>query len=79
METINTNTRTHTERQRQTQREYIQNLHVEYYREIYLFCCTKLNSRWKLEVSIKLDTLNLEEEKVGVTLELIDTRKYFLT
>jgi hypothetical protein len=36
----------------------------------YLSPCTELKSKWMKDLSIKLDTLNLEE-KVGKNLELI--------
>jgi hypothetical protein len=44
----------------------------------YLSPCTKLNSKWIKDFNIKPDTLNLIEEKVGKSLELIDTRGNFL-
>jgi hypothetical protein len=44
----------------------------------YLSPCTKLKSRWIKDFNIKLDTLNLIEEKVGNSLELIGTRDNFL-
>jgi hypothetical protein len=40
--------------------------------------CTKLNSKWIRGLSIRLNTLNLIEEKVGHSLELIGTGKDFL-
>ena len=44
----------------------------------YLSPCTKLKSKWIRELNIKPDTLNLIEEKVGSTLERIDTGDCFL-
>jgi hypothetical protein len=40
--------------------------------------CTKLKSRWIKNLNIKSDTLNLIEEKVGKSLELIATGGNFL-
>jgi hypothetical protein len=40
--------------------------------------CIKLKSKWIKDFSIKLDTLNLIEEKVGKSLELIGTGGNFL-
>ena len=37
----------------------------------YLSPCTKLKSKWIKDLNIKPDTLNLIEEKVGKSLELI--------
>jgi len=37
----------------------------------YLSPCAKLKSKWIKDLSIKPDTLNLIEEKVGKSLELI--------
>jgi hypothetical protein len=37
--------------------------------EPYSSPCTKLKSKWLKDLNIKLDTLNLIEEKVGNTLE----------
>ena len=37
--------------------------------------CTKLKSKWIKELNIKPDTLNLREEKVRKSLELIGTGK----
>ena len=39
----------------------------------YLSPCSKLKSKWIKDLNIKLDTLNLIEEKVGKSLELIGT------
>jgi hypothetical protein len=39
--------------------------------EPYLSPCTKLKSKWIKDLSIKPGTLNLIEEKVGKSLELI--------
>ena len=39
----------------------------------YLLPCTKLKSKWIKDFNIKLNTLNLKEEKVGSSLEFIDT------
>ena len=44
----------------------------------YLSPCTKLKSKWIKDLNIKPDTLNLIEEKVGKSLELIDTGGNFL-
>jgi hypothetical protein len=44
----------------------------------YLSPCTKLNSQWIKDLNIKPDTLNLPEQKVGNTLELISTGDNFL-
>jgi hypothetical protein len=44
----------------------------------YLLSCTKLNSEWIKDLNIKLDTLNLKEEKVGKSLELNGTGGNFL-
>ena len=44
----------------------------------YLSPCTKLKSKWMKDLNIKPATLNLIEEKVGSTLERIDTGNYFL-
>ena len=44
----------------------------------YLSHCTKLKSNWITDMSIKPDTLNLIEEKVGNTLEYNGTGKNFL-
>ena len=39
----------------------------------YISPCTKLKSKWIKDFNIKLDTLNLIEEKVGNSLEHIST------
>ena len=39
---------------------------------------TKLKSKWIKDPHIKLDTLNLIEEKVGKSLKHIGTREHFL-
>jgi hypothetical protein len=44
----------------------------------YLSPCTKLKSKWIKDLNIKPDTLNLKEEKVGKSLELIGTGGNFL-
>jgi hypothetical protein len=44
----------------------------------YLSPCTKLKSKWIKDLNIKPDTLNLIEEKVGKSLELICTGGNFL-
>ena len=44
----------------------------------YLSLCTKLKSKLVKDLNIKLDTLNLTEEKVGNFLELTGTRDKFL-
>ena len=44
----------------------------------YLLLCTKLKSKWIKDLNIKPDTLNLIEEKVGKSLELIGTGGNFL-
>ena len=44
----------------------------------YLSPCTKLNSKWIKDLNIKLNILNLIEEKVGNTLECIGTGDKFL-
>jgi hypothetical protein len=44
----------------------------------YLSPCTKLKSKWIKDLNIKSDTLNLIEEKVGKSLELIGTGGNFL-
>ena len=46
--------------------------------ELYLSPCTKLKSKWIKDLNIKPATLNLIEEKVGSTLERIDTEDHFL-
>jgi hypothetical protein len=40
--------------------------------------CTKLKYKWIKVINIEPDTLNLIEEEVGKSLELIGTQKYFL-
>ena len=44
----------------------------------YLSPCTKLKFKWIKELNIKPDTLNLIEEKLGKSLELIGTGGKFL-
>jgi hypothetical protein len=44
----------------------------------YLSPCTKLKSKWIRDLNIKPDALNLIEEKVGKSLELIGTGGNFL-
>ena len=44
----------------------------------YLSPCTKLKSKWIKYLNIKPNTLNLIQEKVGKSLELIDTGGNFL-
>lgn len=44
----------------------------------YLLPCRKLKSSWIKDLNIKPDTLNLIEEKVGKSFELIDTGRNFL-
>jgi hypothetical protein len=44
----------------------------------YLSPCTRLKYKWIKELNIKPDTLNLTEEKVGKSLELIGTGRDFL-
>ena len=44
----------------------------------YLSPCTKLKSKWIKDLNIKTATLDLIEEKVGSTLELIGTGDHFL-
>jgi hypothetical protein len=44
----------------------------------YLSLCTKLKSKWIKDINIKPDALNLTEEKVGKSLELIGTGENFL-
>ena len=39
----------------------------------YLSLCTKLKSKWIKDLNVKPDTLNLIEDKVGDSLELIGT------
>ena len=45
---------------------------------LYLPPCTKLNSTWIEDLTIKLDTLNLTLDKVGKCLELIGTPYEFI-
>jgi hypothetical protein len=40
--------------------------------------CTKLKSKWIKDLNIKSDTLNVIEEKVGKSLEVIGTGRNFL-
>ena len=42
----------------------------------YLSPCTHFKFKWIKELNIKPDALNLIEEKVGKSLELIGTRKF---
>jgi hypothetical protein len=44
----------------------------------YLSSCIKLKSKWIKDLKIKPDTLNLIEDKVGKSLELIGTEGNFL-
>jgi hypothetical protein len=44
----------------------------------YLSPCRKLKAKWIKDLNIKQDTLNLIEEKVGKSLELIGTGGNFL-
>ena len=44
----------------------------------YLSLCTKLKFKWIKDLNIKLDKLNLIEEKVGKSLELIGRGGNFL-
>jgi hypothetical protein len=44
----------------------------------YLSFCTKLKSKWIKDLNLKLDTLNLIDEKVGNILEHIGTVDNFL-
>jgi hypothetical protein len=46
--------------------------------DLYLPPCTKLNSKWSKDLKIKPYTLNLVEEKVRNSLELIDIENSFL-
>jgi hypothetical protein len=46
--------------------------------EPYLSPCTKPNSKWIEDLNIKPDTLNLMEEKVGISLKHICTWEIFL-
>jgi hypothetical protein len=45
----------------------------------YLSPCTKLKFKWIKDLNIKPDTLNLIEEKVGKSIELIGTGGNFLS
>ena len=45
----------------------------------YLSPCTKLNSKWIKDINIKVDTLNLIEEKAGNSFKTIDTGDNFLS
>jgi hypothetical protein len=44
----------------------------------FLYPCTKLKSKWKKDLYIKPDTLNLREEKVGKSLEHMGIGEKFL-
>jgi hypothetical protein len=44
--------------------------------DLYLSLCTNLKSKWIKDFNIKPDTLNLNEEKVGKSLELIVIEKF---
>jgi hypothetical protein len=44
----------------------------------YLSPCTKLKSKWTKSLNINPDTLNLIEDKVGKSLELIGKGRNFL-
>ena len=44
----------------------------------YLSPCTKLKSKWLKDLNIKSDTLNLTEEKVEKSFELIGTGGNYL-
>ena len=46
--------------------------------DTYLSPCTKLKFNWIKDLNIKPDTLNLIEEKVRKSLELISTGRNFL-
>ena len=46
--------------------------------DLYLSPCTKLKSKWIKDLNIKPDTLNLIEEKVEKSLELIGRGGNFL-
>ena len=41
--------------------------------------CTEFNSKWNKNLNLRTDTLNLTEQKVGNSLELISTRKDLIT
>ena len=47
--------------------------------DLYLSPCTKLKSKWIKNLNIKPNTLNLIEEKVRKSLELIGTGGNFLS
>ena len=44
----------------------------------YLSPCTKLKSKWIKDLNMNIITLNLTEEKVGRSLEHMDTGDHFL-
>jgi hypothetical protein len=44
----------------------------------YLLPFTKLKSKWVKDLKLKLYTLNLKQEKMGIGLECMDTGKNFL-
>ena len=46
--------------------------------DLYLPSCTKFNSKWIKDLNVKPNTINLIEEKVGNSLEFIDTGENFL-
>ena len=46
--------------------------------DLHLSSCTKLKFKWIKDLNIKPDTLNITEEKVKNTPELIGTRDKFL-
>ena len=46
--------------------------------ELYLSPCTKLKSKWIKELNINPNTLNLIEEKVGISLQHMSTGDHFL-
>jgi hypothetical protein len=46
--------------------------------DLYLSPCTKLKSKWLKDLNIKSDTLNLTEEKVEKSFELIATGGNYL-
>jgi hypothetical protein len=45
---------------------------------LFLSSCTNVNSKWIKDLHIKPDTLKLIENKVGKSLELMDTEEIFL-
>jgi hypothetical protein len=51
---------------------------IHYFNGMAVSPCTKLNYQWIKNLNIKPDTLNLIEEKVGKSLELIGTGGNFL-